>query len=77
MQFGHVFVGNNWKKHDKITLNYTLSIVRTKNMDCINIYHTVSNTFRARQLASLANFLVLVWYIQKTVIHVSVSEKVR
>lgn len=27
-------------------------------MDCINIYHTVSNTFRARQLASLANFLV-------------------
>lgn len=46
-------------------------------MDCINIYHTVSNTFRARQLASLANFLVLVWYIQKTVIHVSVSEKVR
>lgn len=46
-------------------------------MDCINIYHTVSNTFCARQLASLANFLVLVWYIQKTVIHVSVSEKAR
>lgn len=46
-------------------------------MDCINIYHTVSNTFRARQLARLANFFVLVWYIQKTIIHVSVSEKAR
>lgn len=46
-------------------------------MDCINIYHTVSNTVRARQLASLANFLVLMWYIQKTIIHVSVSEKSR
>lgn len=46
-------------------------------MDCINRYHTVSDTFRARQLARLANFLVLVWYIKKTIMHVSVSEKDR